>query len=172
MNKYRNMLVVYAEDDAVKELADAFFCDARLDRSVVSIRSCKGWNDTCRTALADNEIGFSRGRKILVVIDLDKDPDRINKLKEQPSLKSSKNRDAVFFLGWSGNVEQLKGSANCAGKGFAKLGEKLVDDCLGGCVGIWQDTCFDSVRSDFPHLREKLLPLIFQSGTVTPMVSR
>jgi hypothetical protein len=151
INKYRNHLVVYTEDSATSQLTESFLNNDGFDRCKASIQQCRGWNAAVESAMRDIrlEIGF---RRVVILIDLDKQNSRIDEVKE---MIPPKYVDKIFVIGWSGKIENLKSSLACSGKGFEKLGEKLAQDCLAGCRGAWESEYFSQFRGAYHGYSEK-----------------
>jgi hypothetical protein len=99
------------------------------------------------SAICDTQLEAG-SRRVVVLIDLDKQDSRINEVKEKIPLEYA---DRIFVIGWSGKIENLKAFLNCSGKGFERLGEKLARDCLAGCCGAWESEYFSQFRDAYPE---------------------
>ena len=171
MNKYRNNVIIYAEDGARKgatvQLAEAWFAVRKssiFNRGKVSIKSCNGWMDARDKAIANAQLNTSKGtdRCIVILIDFDRADARLQEIKNAIAQAVPDYADRFYIVGWSGNIESLKAEANCAGKGFDRLAEKLVDDYQSGCLGLRDSDAFRQMREsgECQRLQKDILPLI------------
>ena len=175
-NKYRNHVIVYAEDNhrikgATVKLAHAWFntkAGSVFDRGKALIKHCQGWRGAVQSAVDDNQLNTSKGahRRIVILVDFD-GANRLQDIKDTIAREVPFYADKFYVVGWSGKIEELKVRFDCAGKGFEKLAGKLVEDCQSGCHGIWNENEFNQMRemmdgnkSELQRLKDDVLPLI------------
>ena len=162
MNKYGKTLMIYAEDDATKQLADSFFdflVDYEFNRKWVRVKMYRGWSSAVDAAIKDDSLKNHDKRKGVILIDLDKSNTRISDIKKKIAEESCE--DKIFVVGWKGNIEQFKADLGYSGIRFQKFGERLAEDylkpdCLENTDNIWQNYRFDDIKKDYGTLRELL----------------
>ncbi|MDR3298471.1 MAG: hypothetical protein LBU43_00340 [Candidatus Accumulibacter sp.] len=165
LNREQPHLVIYPEDSATKDLADSF----KYFSKILKIRPeqltvkppAKGWSNALDRARNDDQLGRFPKRNVLLLIDLDTRSERIERILDEIN-DSHAVADRFFVVGWQGNIEQLK-SKECSGRGFDKLAEKMANDAV-DCRGIWEDRCFEQMRSagQYERLRGLLKMLAVQ----------
>ena len=164
VNKYKKHVMVYAEDEATKQLAESFLNDDGFDLRRVTLQKCQGWKDAVERAKRDGQLDKGE-RRAVVLIDLDGASTRVTDIK---NAVPADLQERIFIIGWTGCIEQLKINANCRGIGFQKLGEQLAADFRGSCAGIWTNQAFVQMHepdtktgaSECQRLRQHVLPLI------------
>ena len=104
-NKYKKHVIVYAEDEATKQLAEAFTNHQDIDLRRVSLQKCRGWKDAVDRATQDGQLDKGE-RRAVVLIDLDKAATRVADIRKAipPALQ-----DRIFIVGWTGKIEQMHG---------------------------------------------------------------
>ena len=169
MSAYGCEVVVYPEDAATKDLAVALTeskCGSvfKQNKTITVKRPCGGKDNAVETALKNCDLKRFPNRRIIILIDFDKCNTTLAKIKQKiPPEYVGK----FFILGWTGEIEDLKSEVGCAGTGFNRLAERLVDDCFPQCHGVWKRGEFAQMhesacgsKSECERLSEEILPLI------------
>lgn len=133
-NKYSEHLVVIPEDDANRQILNGFRNHLSVNSRRIQVDPVAGgWRKVLETFTSEHvpTMGKFPKRHLLLLIDFDNNPDRIDEVKEIiPDELSAR----VFVLGVLSEPENLSKSVQ---KTEEKIGEILADDCLRKLEGLW-----------------------------------
>jgi len=162
MNKERPHVFVLPEDDANRQLANAFHLqvDWNRQRWMQVLPVAGGWKEVLRLFASDHisQMELRPSRFMILLIDLDNKPLRLAKaLEEIPNHLRSR----VFILGVLSEPERLRAALN---KHLEHIGSDLADDCRSGIVGNWDHDLLKHNAPELERLRELLCPILFPAS--------
>jgi hypothetical protein len=157
VNKQRPHLLVLPEDDANRQIVEAFAQTLKDQRMMQALPIAGGWLKVIED-FEKNEIAGLRNfphRMLLLLIDCDEKPDRIEyvKTKIPPELQGR-----VFVLGVLSEPERLK--SNVKG-GYETIGKKLAEDCVDDTNITWGHALLTHNHSELARLVVKVKPILF-----------
>lgn len=135
-NRYSEHLVVIPEDDANRQILNGFRNTLGVDLRKIHVEAVAGgWRKVLSNFESDHVpmMGKFPKRHILLLIDFDNDPNRIDEIK---SVIPEQWSDRVFVLGVLSEPEDLSRSI---GKTEEEIGELLAEACLNNVEGLWSN---------------------------------
>lgn len=135
-NKYDHHLLVIPEDDANRQIMTGFNTHRNVNSRQIQVEPvADGWLKAFETFQSDHvrKMGELDKRHVLILIDFDNHPERLEKAKEYiPETL----RDRVFVLGCLSEPEEIR---SATGMSKEELGEALADACLSGLGDVWKN---------------------------------
>lgn len=157
-NKYDPHLLVIPEDDANRQIMTGFNTHLDVNSRQIQIEPVAGgWLKALETFQSDHVQGMGKleKRHVLILIDFDQHPERLEKAKEYIP---ENLRERVFVLGCLSEPERVR-----AVTGMTKehLGVALADACVSGQGDVWHNEMLlhneaeleRMKRTNCPHLR-------------------
>lgn len=135
-NKYSEHLVVIPEDDANRQILNGFRNTLGVDFRKIQVEPVAGgWKKVLETFESDHipTMGTFPKRHVLLLIDFDRDSNRIDEVKKVIPEELS---DRVFVLGVFSEPEDLSKSIRQTEE---MIGELLADACLNKVEGLWSN---------------------------------
>lgn len=160
MNREKNHVLVFPEDDANRQLANGFHLQvaSNLRHCMRVLPVAGGWHEVLGLFVSDHVAEMERWplRFMILLIDLDNHPNRLGEALQEipPHL-----RDRVFILGVLSEPERLKAALNK--KPLELIGSELADDCRNGVVGNWDHDLLKHNAPELNRLRNQLCPILF-----------
>jgi hypothetical protein len=159
VNRYQPHVHVLPEDDANRQIANGFILD--LDPSVFAriqvLPEVGGWLELLNCFESDHVSGMDRyaGRHIVLVIDFDGTPGRLNTAKNRIPERLI---DRVFILGALSEPEALRS----AGLGsFETIGRKMAKDCREKTDVTWRHALLWHNAGEIDRLRQNVRQILF-----------
>jgi hypothetical protein len=157
VNKHRPHLFVLPEDDANRQIVDAFAQTLKDQRMMQVLPIAGGWHKVIAHFKENESDGLRKfpHRMLLLLIDCDKDPDRIASVKAEipPEFQ-----ERVFVLGVLSEPERLK--SNVKG-GYETIGKKLAEDCVDDTNITWGHPLLTHNHNELARLVVKVKPILF-----------
>lgn len=162
MNKERPHIFVLPEDDANRQLANAFHLqlDWSKQRFMQVLPVAGGWHEVLNLFVSDHIPGLERwaSRFMILLIDLDNNPQRLaHALQGIPGHL----RNRVFILGVLSEPERLRAALR---KPLEAIGSELADDCRNGVDGTWNHDLLKHNGPELVRLREHVSPILFPAN--------
>ena len=157
MNKFKPHLFIAPEDDADRQIAVGFqmHLEAKGEMQIVDV--ARGWLKVVGV-IKDEYVPLLKNNlnsHVLGIIDCDKDADRI---AEQLENFPEDIRNRIFLLGVNENPQEFKRSAKMH---FAKIGEKLADECYKDELDLWNHEMLSYSSSEALRAKDALRELVF-----------
>ncbi|NER36573.1 MAG: hypothetical protein F6J93_21745 [Oscillatoria sp. SIO1A7] len=160
LNKYRPHLLVLPEDDANRQIANGFILHPNVNaRSIQVLPPSGGW----RKVLEDfrnvhaPEMQSLSNRMILLVIDFDRDEDRLTYIERQIP-EGIRNR--VFVLGVISEPESLRSDIQ---KSWEGIGEALAKDCADRTNELWGHDLLKHNQTELERMTSLVKPYLFRA---------
>lgn len=162
MNKYKDHLIIVAEDEALHAVVNGFLLNNSINTNTCKLMPySRGW-----TKVEDQTSGYSRDlektpcRRVLFVIDFDKNGKRLNRFKCK---FPQELHDRMFVIGPWSNVENLKtclGSQSCE-----NVGRTLSEACPINSkkTGAWSCKELSHITSEAQRLCENVKNFLFKA---------
>jgi hypothetical protein len=159
-NNHRPHVLVLAEDDANRQLANGF--KLYLDQSVhtrIQVRpEAGGWIKVLERFESDYVPGMNRypGRFLVLLIDFDGNAGRLN---DATNRIPEQLRNRVFILGTLREPEDLKRDLGS----YETIGSALAQDCREESDTIWSHPLLQHNSGELARLRHHVRPILFPS---------
>ena len=161
MNKEQPHILVLPEDDANRQLANAFHLQIDWDRQrwMKVLPVAGGWREVLNLFASDHVPQMARwpSRFMILVIDLDDHPDRLTRVLEEIP---NHLRNRVFVLGVLSEPERLKATLR---QSLEEIGSELADDCRNSTDTTWGHDLLRHNAQELDRLREWLCPILFSA---------
>ena len=157
VNKFQPHVLVLPEDDANRELANGFLLDPSLRvRNIQLLPEVGGWTKVIERFTLDHVAQMDRipERRLVLLIDLDGDKDRVTTAKAAIPERLS---DRVFVLGVFTEPEDLRADLGT----YEKIGLGIAADCREGTDTTWGHKLLRHNEGELARLRQKVLPILF-----------
>ena len=146
-NKFKWHIVVVPEDQATRQLGNGLSnAFPSIINRIKLLREAGGWPDAIAT-INDLKLDKYPKRRVLLIIDLDLDANRLGFIRSQPEISKYNNR--IFILGSFQAVEQLK--TVCGDNDLENVGQKLGEDC-----NFWNHPLLTDCRADACRLKAEI----------------
>jgi hypothetical protein len=150
---------VLPEDDANRQIAVAFHLalDPAVQRRIQILNPAGGWLSVLDAFDSDHAVVMDRiqHRFMILVIDFDNQPDRMQKAKE---IIPEHLRSRVFVVGTMTEPEKLKRAENAS---YAEIGQRIAADCLNGTETMWGHRLLRHNEEEVKRLRQHIRPILF-----------
>jgi len=158
VNRYRPHIYVVPEDDANRQILNGFLLEPGLDiRAIQVLPSAGGWSkvrDDFEHVYAPEMQNYPL-RMMLLVIDFDKQGERLNVMKQ--GIPGNLN-DRVFVLGVLSEPEQLK---RATGLSLESIGQGLATDCSNGTYVLWGHDLLRHNKAELQRMVTLVKPFLF-----------
>ncbi|MHC5823096.1 MAG: hypothetical protein ACYT04_46500 [Nostoc sp.] len=147
------------EDDANRQIANGFLLDLNLNsRAIQVLPEARGWKDVVEKFTNDYASTMRQypHRWIALLIDFDKDKDRLSYVKLQIP---NDLEDRVFVLGVLSEPERLSRDIN---KNFEKIGEALAKDCSDKTNEWWGHDLLKHNQTELDRMISSVKPFLFK----------
>lgn len=149
-NKYSEHLVVIPEDDANRQILNGFRNTLGVDFRKIQVEPVAGgWKKVLETFESDHipTMGTFPKRHVLLLIDFDRDSNRIDEVKKVIPEELS---DRVFVLGVFSEPEDLSKSIRQTEE---MIGELLADACLNKVEGLWSNPLLNHNNDELTRMQ-------------------
>jgi hypothetical protein len=159
MNRYTSHIIVLPEDRANEKIANGFSNHLKVNAYAIKVeRPAGGWKKVLAKfseALIPEMQKFSYC-SIVLLIDFDRDQDRLNYVKDQiPAYLL----DRVFVIGVLSEPEDLKRESQ---KNFESIGEALAKDCSDNTNEMWGHALLKHNKSEIDRMTLSVKPFLFK----------
>jgi hypothetical protein len=159
VNKDRPHVFVLPEDDANRQLANAFhkIVDGRRDRQMQVLPVARGWKKVLERFNDDQVQGMDKwpDRLMILLIDFDNRPGRLNTAKAAIPRRLSAR---VFILGTLSEPEFLKATLGS----YETIGETLGEECRDNTYTTWAThKLLRHNANELARLRQHVRPILF-----------
>ncbi len=159
-NKNTPHLIILPEDDAYISLALGFQLHHDINSRAIQIeRPVGGWLKVIDCFKDEHIIGINKFQKrhLLLLIDCDKEPNRLNDIRQKNI--PANLLDRVFVLGAIPESENLK--SNVKG-GFEAIGLKLANDCVNNTNYAWGHATLIHNQAELSRMKAIVGPFLFK----------
>jgi hypothetical protein len=158
LNKYQPHVFVLPEDDANRQLANAFHEQVDLIRShqMRVLRVAGGWTKVLNLFTSEHVLDMDRcaTRFIVLLIDLDGDENRLRNAKAAIPVRLA---DRVFVLGALTKPEALRADLGS----YKAIGSAMARDCVENTNAAWGHRLLQHNAGELNRLRQHVLPILF-----------
>lgn len=152
-NKYLPHLLVIPEDDANRQIITGFMNHNDIDHRRIHVEPVAGGWKKALEVFKDAHVtpmGSFDKRHVLILIDFDNHPERLNKAAEYIP---GPLRDRVFVLGCLDEPETIR---KATGLTKEQLGEALAGDCMDGSGGLWQNPILAHNQAELARMKQAI----------------
>lgn len=158
-NKYKPHVLVLAEDDANRQIANGFVLAPALnERAIQILPAVGGWEkvvDAFRSVHA-HEMKRYPERRVVLIIDFD---DRLDeRLTHIRAEIPDQLTDRVFVLGVLSQPERLKEALD---KNFEAIGKSLSQDCYDNTRTVWDHGLLKHNEIELDRMILTIKPFLF-----------
>ena len=150
-NKYDHHLLVIPEDEANRQIMTGFNTHLDVNSRRIQLEPVAGgWLKALETFKSDHVGGMCAldKRHVLILIDFDDHPERIEKAKEYIPDNLT---DRVFVLGC---LSEPEGLSSATGMSKEKLGEELAEACLSGQGDVWRNAILAHNQNELERMKK------------------
>jgi hypothetical protein len=162
VNRKRPHVFVIPEDDANRQLANAFVLEVDHDRQIMVLKEAGGWLSVCEAFRSEHIKGLRQypDRYIVLLLDFDDHVEtRAEKIIEQVP---EEFKARVFLLGVKSEPEELKR----AGLGsFEDIGRTLGRECRDGSRSVWSHELLRHNENELDRLERAVRGILFSSSS-------
>ena len=146
-NKHKWHILVLPEDDATKQLGNGLArAFPAVENRVQVLREARGW-EHAMDMIPSLDLKKYVQRRVLLIIDFDKDGNRLNFIKSKPFVVPFSDR--IYVIGCFDEAERLK---NLVGENnLERVGERLGTDC-----NYWSSPLLANCKSDACRLKNEI----------------
>lgn len=157
VNKDRPHILVIPEDDANNDLLNGFLLECPT-RQIRAPEVAGGWRKVLENFQTTHlgEMERNQFRLIVLLIDFDGRPDRLERAKE---VIPDNLNDRVFVLGVWTEPEKLKSALS--GYSLEDIGGALAKDCRDQSDKTWSHELLRHNAPELERLRERARPILF-----------
>ena len=157
INKNRPHVLVLPEDDANRQIADAFALEVQDPRQIQVLPEAGGWLSVCTKFQSDHVKGMRNipERHLILLLDFDNQNDRMDHIMQKipPDLAPR-----VFLLGVQSEPEDLKK----VGLGsYEKIGRKLAAECRERKREMWNHDLLERNAGELDRLDQTVRSFLF-----------
>lgn len=159
VNVYRPHVLVLAEDDANRQIANGFLLDPNIKtRNIQVLPSVGGWGKVLESFVSDHvdKLRQYSSRHLVLLIDFDGRIDDRKRLFFDGFPEDV--RDRVFLLGTSSEPEPLR--ADC-GKSLEEIGKSLAEECFHKNSTLWLHPLLVHNSSERQRMTDNVSEIIF-----------
>jgi len=161
VNKHLPYLLVLPEDDANRQLANGFHLSVYKIRQMQVLEEAGGWNRVLKlfTSVHINEMERDENRFMVLLIDFDDKPNRVDTVKAViPNYLSER----VFVLGALTDPEALRQALRRVGlDSYENIGSALAGDCRDETDTTWGHDLLRHNSGEVDRLRAQVRPILF-----------
>lgn len=159
VNVYKPHLLVLAEDDANRQIANGFFLDPSVKlRNIDILKPAGGWGKVLNSFLQDHIAALRKwpGQHLVLLVDFD---DQVESRTQQfVSQFPADVRDRVFLLGTQSEPEPLRRQY---GASFENIGKKLAAECYRDENQLWDHPLLAHNAAERARLNAKVKDILF-----------
>ena len=159
-NDYRPHIHIIPEDRANEEIANVFIKSlSSNNRSVRVLRPQGGWKKVRdwldHDRLTKMRSGKGMNRILILLIDFDGDPDRLQNFKNNIP---DGLIERIFVLGSESNPEKLR---TALGITFESIGQRLAKECDEDDYDIWDHALLKGSRQEINRMGSNIKEILF-----------
>ncbi len=161
VNKYLPYVFVLPEDEANSHLATGFHLSVHRIRQMQVLEVAGGWTEVLNlfASVHVNEMERDANRFMVLLIDFDGKPDRLNRVRDVIPHHLS---ERVFVLGALTNPEALRQALRPTSlDSYEKIGSALADDCRNETDATWRHNLLRHNAGEVDRLRAHIRPVLF-----------
>ncbi len=158
VNKHQPHLLVLPEDDANRQIAIGFINHLNVNNSAIQIVPiAEGWKKAVEQLTDVYAPGMRQfpQRRIVLLIDFDKDENRLSYVKSQIPVDL---KERVFVLGAQSNPENLRKATK---KSFEKIGKALAKDCSDNTNELWEHELLTHNKPELERMVSSVKSFLF-----------
>lgn len=158
-NKYKQHILVLAEDDANRQIVNGFLLEPNLNNRAVKVLPIRGgWGKNLEELNKNyaSEMRQLPERMMVLLIDFDDNESRLSYVESHipDDLKSR-----VFVLGVLSEPENLKRDIK---KTFEEIGEALAKDCSDNTSKLWGHNLLKHNKPELDRMATCIKPFLFK----------
>ncbi|MBD1831080.1 hypothetical protein NDI47_24805 [Microcoleus vaginatus GB1-A2] len=158
-NKYQPHILVLAEDDANRQIANGFLLEPYLNNRAVKVLPLPGgWKKTVEefTKNYASEMRQLPERMMVLLIDFDENENRLSYVESHipDDLKAR-----VFVLGVLSEPENLRTDIK---KTFEEIGKALAKDCSDNTNELWGHNLLKHNKGELDRMASSVKPFLFK----------
>lgn len=154
-NKYEPHLLVIPEDEANRQILTGFNTHLDVNSRRIKVEPVAGgWVKALEKFKGDHisEMGKYENRHILILMDFDGQPERLEKAK---AYIPENLRERVFVLGCLSEPERIR---SATGMTKERFGEALAEACVNGRGEIWSNELLAHNGAELERMKRSICP--------------
>lgn len=164
MNKYKDTLIILAEDEALHAVVNGYLIHASVNQRACHLEKYeRGWVHV-KERIPDYKKELKRytSLRVLFVIDFDDNESRLQEFRDE---FGDELQDRMFVLGPKSNVEKLKKCLEASS--FEDVGKQLAEGCpiVKTEENPWYCEQLGHIFSEITSLQQKVYPFLHNTNT-------